>query len=154
MQSATAPVSASSSPPTTQPTQQLKESEVPPAVDEKKESPSDDGYTNEAQMHQMPPIPVNGGMPPQQVYVNTAMVHHGVPALEAQFHSLGMNEVQGVGHHEAEGEENDEDQAVKLFVGQVRLLLNFLSLQVLMKDIIGIIVLVASALICLTQFFF
>jgi hypothetical protein len=124
MQSSTAPVPASSSPTSSQPQQQMKGNAMPPAVDEKKESPSADGYinNNEVQMHPTPPVAVNGGMPPQQVYVNTAMVHHGMAALESQFHSLGMNEVPPEGHHDIEGNgrDDDEEQPVKLFVGQVR----------------------------------
>lgn len=97
----------------------------PPAVDEKKDSPSADGYMHESQMHPVAAVAMNGGMPPQQVYVNTSMGHHhGIPALEQQFQSLGMNEAQDVGHHDGEGPDNDEedteDDPVKLFVGQVR----------------------------------
>jgi hypothetical protein len=94
-------------------------------VDEKKESPSADGYLqHESPMHQVTPVPMNGGMPPQQVYVNNAMAHHAMGGLEAQFQSLGMNEVQDDGHYH-EGDEdgmegNEEDEPVKLFVGQVR----------------------------------
>jgi hypothetical protein len=96
---------------------------MPPAVDEKKECPSADGYLQqEAPMHPVPPVVMNGGMPPQQVYVNTAMVHHGMVGLETQFHALGMNEGQDDMLHDGEdGEEgNGEDEPVKLFVGQVR----------------------------------
>lgn len=123
MHSGAAPVSASSAPTnSSQPQQQMKGNDTP-AVDEKKESPSADGYVNnEAPINPIPPVGVNGGMPPQQVYVNNAMVHHGMPALESQFHALAMNEGPTVGHHDTEGNgrELDEDQPVKLFVGQVR----------------------------------
>ena len=100
---------------------------MPPAVDEKKESPSADGYIqNEPPIHTVPPVQMNGGMPPQQVYVNTSMVHpHGMVGLETQFQTLGMNEVQDGVHHGGEGDEHGqeghgEDEPVKLFVGQVR----------------------------------
>ena len=96
----------------------------PPAVDEKKESPSADGYIHEPQMHPVTAVAINGGMPPQQVYVNTAMGH--LPALEQQFQSLGLNESPDVGQHTAEGPDNDEEDneadPVKLFVGQVRIM--------------------------------
>eukprot|EP00980_Cylindrotheca_fusiformis_P001547 scaffold350_cov133-Cylindrotheca_fusiformis.AAC.18 len=124
MQPATATATASSSTVTSsQPQQQIKGNDMPLPLDEKKESPSADGYINsEVPMNSNAPFSVNGGMPPQQVYVNTTMIHHGMPALESQFHSLGMNEAAIMGHHhESEGNsgENDEEQPIKLFVGQV-----------------------------------
>ena len=96
---------------------------MPPAVDEKKESPSADGYLqHEGQVHTLPPVPMNGGMPPQQVYVNSVMVNHGMSGLETQFHALGMNEAQDASHHDGDGDEATglgEEEPVKLFVGQV-----------------------------------
>ena len=97
-----------------------------PVVDEKKESPSADGYIqHEPTMEPGPNSSMNGGMPPQQVYVHTAISHHHVGDLDTQFQSLGMNEIQDVsnpdgGEGDAEGEGNDEDEPLKLFVGQVR----------------------------------
>ena len=122
---AAAPATPSGPPQANPTTQQMKGEAVPPTVDEKKESPSADGYLqHEVPMHPVPPVPMNGGLPPQQVYVNTAMVHHGMPALETQFQALGMNEVQDV-HHDGDGDEGGEPgnvgvEPVKLFVGQVR----------------------------------
>jgi hypothetical protein len=127
MQSTTAPVPTPSAPPAKQPPQQMNgEAMQYQPVDEKKESPSADGYIqHEAPMHPVPPVVMNGGMPPQQVYVNNAMAHHHMAGLETQFQSLGMSEVQDVSHHDGEGDDtgedgNDEDEPVKLFVGQVR----------------------------------
>lgn len=123
MQSATAPVPTPNSEPATQP---MKASEMQPSVDEKKDSPSADGYVNNemAPMQPMPPMPVNGGMPPQQVYVNTAMGYHGMAALENQFHSLGMNDMHSAAgppeSSEGDGEDYNGERPVKLFVGQVR----------------------------------
>ena len=107
------------------PPPQIDGDSMPP--DEKKESPSADGYIpQEGQMHSVPAVAMNGGMPPQQVYVNTAMGHHGMTGLETQFHALGMNE----GHDLEDGDiedgmdnddEDGEEDPVKLFVGQVRL---------------------------------
>ena len=100
-----------------------------PVVDEKKESPSADGYIpHESPMHSDPNAVMNGhgGMPPQQVYVNTAMAHHHHMAdLDAQFQSLGMNGMHDLSNRDGEdddveGEGNDEDEPVKLFIGQVR----------------------------------
>jgi len=121
---AAAPATPSGPPQANPTTQQMKGEAVPPTVDEKKESPSADGYLqHEVPMHPVPPVPMNGGLPPQQVYVNTAMVHHGMPALETQFQALGMNEAQDV-HHDGDGDGGGEPgnagvEPVKLFVGQV-----------------------------------
>ena len=120
MQSSTSPVPT---PPSEPATQSIKADEVQ-TVDEKKESPSADGYANGegvTPMQPMPPMPVNGGMPPQQVYINTAMGYPPMAALESQFHTMTMNDI----HHsappsEAGDKEQDGDQPVKLFVGQVR----------------------------------
>jgi hypothetical protein len=64
-------------------------------------------------------------MPPQQVYVNS----DAIAGLEHQFMSLGMNsggengEVQESNTNTAssdnDGEQNSDDEPVKLFVGQV-----------------------------------
>jgi len=96
-----------------------------PSVDEKKDSPSADGYVNGemAPTQPMPPMPVNGGMPPQQVYVNTAMGYPGMAALENQFHSMGMSDMHSAGppeSSEGDGENYEGERPVKLFVGQVR----------------------------------
>ena len=129
--SAPAQVVAPKPPPPVVPSQ-MNGDAMPPAVDEKKESPSADGYLPETQqMHPDAAVTMNGGMPPQQVYVNTGMVRHGMPGLETQFQSLGMNDVPDVSHHDGEGTENDEegneDDPVKLFVGQVRRFRNAVS---------------------------
>jgi hypothetical protein len=67
----------------------------------------------------------NNNMPPQQVYVNS----DAIAGLEHQFMSLGMNSggENGEVHQESnnttssdnDGEQNSEDEPVKLFVGQV-----------------------------------
>jgi hypothetical protein len=126
MQSAAPVATVTSAPPVKQPPQQMNGEAMPPAVDEKKESPSADGYIqHEPPMQPVPPVAMNGGMPPQQVYVNTAMAHHDMVGLESQFQSLGMHEVQDVSHHDGEEDEegaegNTDEDPVKLFVGQVR----------------------------------
>jgi hypothetical protein len=126
MQSAVPTIPTDPPPASKQPPQQMNGDTMPPAVDEKKECPSADGYLqHEAPMHPVPPVVMNGGMPPQQVYVNTAMMHHGMVGLETQFQALGMNEGQDGMLHDCEGDEggeegNGEDEPVKLFVGQVR----------------------------------
>eukprot|EP00339_Tiarina_fusa_P022428 CAMPEP_0117031000 /NCGR_PEP_ID=MMETSP0472-20121206/22330_1 /TAXON_ID=693140 ORGANISM="Tiarina fusus, Strain LIS" /NCGR_SAMPLE_ID=MMETSP0472 /ASSEMBLY_ACC=CAM_ASM_000603 /LENGTH=357 /DNA_ID=CAMNT_0004739231 /DNA_START=141 /DNA_END=1210 /DNA_ORIENTATION=- len=126
MQSAAAPAPPPSAPQVKQPPQQMKgEAMQHQPVDEKKESPSADGYIqHEAPMHTAPTVVMASGMPPQQVYVTTAVAHHHMAGLETQFQSLGMHEVQDVSHHDGEGDGtgedgNDEDEPVKLFVGQV-----------------------------------
>jgi hypothetical protein len=128
----TAPTSVPApTPPAVKPqaSQMNGESMPPPtvAIDEKKESPSADGYLHDPQMHPVAAVAMNGGMPPQQVYVNTAMGHHhGMAALEQHFQSFGMNGVHDMGHHDHDCEDDDndgedtEDDPVKLFVGQVR----------------------------------
>ena len=93
-------------------------------VDEKKESPSAEGYIPHEDPMNSTSV-TNGGMPPQQVYVNTAMSHHHhMGDLDTQFQALGMNDVShqdGVDEEDGTGVEgNDEDEPVKLFVGQVR----------------------------------
>jgi hypothetical protein len=129
--------------PTTEPVSPPNAAKAPPVMngdtmppDEKKESPSSDGYlVEQPPMHPgMPTMNGNINMPPQQVYVNTAMGnhhHHAMRGLENQFHSLGMAEGgMSVGHdgshYDMDGEEHDgeegggEDDPIKLFVGQVR----------------------------------
>lgn len=104
----------------------MKGDGLPPSVDEKKESPSADGYIqHDASLHQVPTMPMNGGMPPQQVYVNTMTNHGMTTGLEAQFQAVGIDDVHNVVQQEDEGDEggdegDDEDEPVKLFVGQVR----------------------------------
>ena len=84
------------------------------------------------QIHQ----PMNGGLPPpRQVYVSEVvggMAPPGMESLENQFQSLGLQQEQvmpehpgntnengeDLGSEDIEGEENEEDP-VKLFVGQV-----------------------------------
>jgi hypothetical protein len=95
-------------------------------VDEKKESPSAEGYIpHDPAMHaQLPPL--MNGMPPSQVYVNTAMGYHGMVGIETQFHSLGMSDAHDSSNHEdsegndGTGEGSNEDDTFKLFIGQVR----------------------------------
>jgi hypothetical protein len=85
------------------------------------------------QIHQ----PMNGELPPpRQVYVSEVvdgMAHPGMASLDNQFQSLGLQQEQVIGaehpvntnengddlgSEDIEGEENEEDP-VKLFVGQV-----------------------------------
>jgi hypothetical protein len=93
-------------------------------VDEKKESPSAEGYIpHDPAMHA--PLPLMNGMPPSQVYVNTAMGYHGMMGIETQFQSLGMSDAHDSSNHEdsegndGTGEGSNEDDPVKLFIGQV-----------------------------------
>lgn len=93
---------------------------------------TDAKYQQQENNNVLPPQPMNGTMPPQQVYVNAPIdtgPHQDVGSLEAQFQSLGVNapadgQGEGVndeaGEGDNDGEENDEEP-VKLFVGQVRL---------------------------------
>jgi hypothetical protein len=82
--------------------------------------------------------PMNGTMPPQQVYVSAAMPGippAGISGLENQFQSLGFKQEDSIGtdqltnsgnnsetnnleDHLEEGEESEEEP-VKLFIGQV-----------------------------------
>lgn len=108
---------------TTSPQQDISVASVHVTVDEKKEgSVADSCKSGETQVNPMASTTSNGIAPPNQAFANSPMVHQGTPALENQFQSLGMSEVPNVVHHEKEGYsgENDEDQPVKLFVGQVR----------------------------------
>lgn len=93
-------------------------------VDEKKESPSAEGYIpHEATM--LAPQPLMNGMPPSQVYVNTTMGYHGMMGIETQFQSLGMNDAHDSSNHEdsegndGTGEGSNEEDPLKLFIGQV-----------------------------------
>ena len=96
---------------------------------------ADNNFVHDAST-QVPPqmhTSVNGGMPPQQVYVEN-MTPSNVGNLEAQFQTLGIQGDDGVtkvhNHQSSEGdtehdELNDEgvegeDDPLKLFVGQVR----------------------------------
>lgn len=94
-------------------------------VDEKKESPSADGYIpHDVPMHGVPPM--MNGMPPSQVYVHTAMAYHGMAGLDTQFHALGMSDAHDSSNYEdsegndGTGDGSNEDDPVKLFIGQVR----------------------------------
>eukprot|EP00934_Nitzschia_sp_Nitz4_P004564 Nitzschia sp. Nitz4//scaffold2_size372955//85058//86891//NITZ4_000383-RA/size372955-snap-gene-0.69-mRNA-1//-1//CDS//3329546656//4554//frame0 len=97
---------------------------MPAPLDEKKESPSADGYNpHEAMMH---PQAMMNVIPPQQVYVNTAMLHHQMMGLETQFQAMGMNETpeHSNGGDDSEyldnnGDGSNEEDPVKLFIGQV-----------------------------------
>ena len=92
-------------------------------LDEKKESPSADGFHS----HEIPADQINGpsveGMPPQQVYVNTTMVQGGLVGLDGQFQSLGINENRSSGEVLGDGVDtrSDLEAPLKLFVGQVSL---------------------------------
>jgi len=109
--------------PSSQPQQQeISVANVHPSVDEQKESSAGDSCkTSEGQAHSMTAVTSNGVVSPNQVFSIVSMVHQGMPALENQFQSMGMNEDPGVVHDEEEGHigENDDEQPVKLFVGQV-----------------------------------
>jgi hypothetical protein len=95
-------------------------------VDEKKESPSADGYTP-SEMPSMHGVPqMMNGMPPSQVYVDTTvMAYHGMTSFETQFQALGVHDVHDSSNHEssegndASGEGSNEEDTVKLFIGQV-----------------------------------
>lgn len=80
---------------------------------------------------------MNGSLPPQQVYVNPAigMGHPGMTGLETQFQAIGFRQEEATASTEPsstqtnpnendgddEGDEaEEEDDPVKLFVGQVR----------------------------------
>jgi hypothetical protein len=90
---------------------------------------ADNNFVTDAST-QVPPqmhTSMNGGMPPQQVYVENNM-----NGLETQFQSLGMGDDGVKGHDDSQDPEdteldevNDEvgegeDDPLKLFVGQVR----------------------------------
>lgn len=101
---------------------------MPQALDEKKESPSADGYIqHEAPMHGIPTL--MNGMPPSQVYVDTTMGYHPMAAMESQFHGLGINDAHDSTNledsegNDATGEGSNDEDPVKLFIGQVRILL-------------------------------
>ena len=92
-------------------------------VDEKKESPSADGYiaSEVPSMHGVPQM--MNGMPPSQVYVD--MGYHGIGGFETQFQALAVHDVHDSSNHEssegndASGEGSNEEGTVKLFIGQV-----------------------------------
>lgn len=103
------------------------------------EDPAADNFVHDAST-QVPPqmhTNMNGGMPPQQVYVET-MGQNNVAGLDTQFQALGIQGEEGivithdnnqltegdVEHDEGNDEGNDEggdgeDDPLKLFVGQV-----------------------------------
>jgi hypothetical protein len=106
------------------------------ATEEEAELEGNYGHENQLvspQIHQ----PMNGDLPPpRQVYVSEVvggMAHPGMASLDNQFQSLGLQQEQvmgaehpgntnengdDLGSEGIEGEENEEDP-VKLFVGQV-----------------------------------
>ena len=93
-------------------------------VDEKKESPSAEGYTpHDAAMLASPHL--MNGLPPSQVYVDTTRGYHGMMGIETHFQSLGMHDANDSSNHEdsegndGTGEGSNEEDAVKLFIGQV-----------------------------------
>ncbi len=97
---------------------------MPQPVDEKKESPSADGYnTHEVPIHGMPSI--LNGMPPSQVYVDTTMGYHEITGIESQFHGFGISDAHDSTNledsegNDATGEGSNDDDPVKLFIGQV-----------------------------------
>ena len=141
MQSSSAAVPTTSTQPasTPSPKQEISVASVHVTVDEKKEgSVADSCKGGESQVNSMTSATSNGVAPPNQAFANAPMVHQGMPALENQFQSMGMNEVPNVVHHEKEGHsgETDDDQPVKLFVGQVRyLVLGVLDSTVLIEDL-------------------
>jgi hypothetical protein len=92
-------------------------------VDEKKESPSADGYIA-SEVHSMHGVPqMMSGMPPSQVYVE--MGYHGMAGFDTQFQALGVGDAHDSSNHEssegndASGEGSNEEGTVKLFIGQV-----------------------------------
>lgn len=99
-------------------------------VDEAKGAP-EHVYESHQISSQILPV-MNGGLPPQQVYVDTAggMVHPGMAGLESQFQALGFRQEEASSTEPSSsqtnptGEDDDdnegEDDPVKLFVGQVR----------------------------------
>lgn len=97
---------------------------MPQPLDEKKESPSADGYIpHEVPMHGIPTI--MNGMPPSQVYVDTTIGYHPMAAMESQFHALGMSDAHDSTNledsegNDATGEGSNDEDPVKLFIGQV-----------------------------------
>jgi hypothetical protein len=101
--------------------------------DPRDEDPAADSFVHDA-TSQVPPqmhSNMNGGMPPQQVYVDN-MGQPNVAGLDTQFQALGIQPEEGIngqGHEhdpeeDIEDEGNDEggdgeDDPLKLFVGQV-----------------------------------
>lgn len=99
---------------------------MPQPVDEKKESPSADGYIpHEIPIHGQGIPPMMNGMPPSQVYVDTTMGYRGMNVIESQFQVLGISDAHDTNNFEdsegndATGEGSNEDDPVKLFIGQV-----------------------------------
>ena len=109
---------------------------APPAANGElphEEDPATDTFVTDAST-QVPPQMhnnMNGGMPPQQVYVETMEHHHvqppnGVNGLETQFQALGIqpgHDDDNYGEEDTEGNDEGgegEDDPLKLFVGQVR----------------------------------
>ena len=100
---------------------------------------SDSNFVTDASTQVPPQMHTNGGgMPPQQVYVETTGppapgMPNDVSGLETQFQSLGIQQqqpgaggVDNAGHGEGDDDiedledEGGEDDPLKLFVGQVR----------------------------------
>lgn len=99
---------------------------MPQPVDEKKESPSADGYIpHEIPIHGQGIPPMMNGMPPSQVYVDTTMGYRGMNVIESQFQVMGISDAHDTNNFEdsegndATGEGSNEDDPVKLFIGQV-----------------------------------
>jgi len=92
-------------------------------VDEKKESPSADGY-NPSELPSMHGTPqMMNCIPPSQVYVD--MAYRGMSGFDSQFQALGVHDAHDSSNHEssdgndASGEGSNEEDTVKLFIGQV-----------------------------------
>ena len=108
---------------TPSPQQEIPVANAHATVDEKKEGSASDNYkADETQDNSMEPMASNGVVAPEQVFSDTPVVHQATSNLENQFQSMELNEIPNTVHHEKEGHigENDDEQPVKLFVGQVR----------------------------------
>lgn len=95
-------------------------------IDEKKESPSAEGYLPSEMASMEGATQMMNGMPPSQVYVDTNhMGYHAMMGLDAQFQALGVNDPHDSSNHESSdgndvsGEESYGEDPVKLFIGQV-----------------------------------
>jgi hypothetical protein len=94
--------------------------------DEKQEITSASGYVvSEAPSMHGAPQTMNG-MPPSQVYVDTAiMAYHDMAGFDTQFQTLVVHDTHDSSNHEssegndASGEGSNEEDTVKLFIGQV-----------------------------------
>lgn len=128
MQSSSEAAQTTSTQVTSTPSQEheISVANVNATVDEKKEGSVADTNCKggESELNPVSSESSNDAVPPNQAFANPPVVHQGMPALENQFQSMGMDEVPITVHHDKEGHngENDDDQPVKLFVGQVRYL--------------------------------